>query len=141
MKETDLSALRSELAATEKPNKTLSVRKTIFALMPEILQKREDGMTLDDLVAWFAGKNIKTTRSALCNYISDFKKTEKPAAPAQRAPATKPKKAVVVQVPVPVSVAPPIENPFRKKDAGEGENEEKSSGAPNKGFIKPYKDL
>lgn len=137
MKENDLSALRSELAATEKPNKPLSVRKTIFALMPEILQKREDGMTLDDLVAWFAGKNIKTTRSALCNYISDFKKTDKPAAPVRRVSAAKPKKAAVA----PGSVVQPIENPFRKKDASEGGSEEKSSGAPNKGFIKPYKDL
>lgn len=137
MKEHDLSTLRSELAATEKPNKPLSVRKTIFALMPEILQKREDGMTLDDLVAWFAAKNIKTTRSALCNYISDFKKTEKPPEPAQGRPVAKPKKAVVALAPKPVVAA--SGNPFRKKDPGDGGSE--SSGAPNKGFIKPYQDL
>lgn len=135
MKENDLSALRSELAATEKPNKTLSVRKTIFALMPEILKKREDGMTLDDLVAWFAGKNIKTTRSALCNYISDFKKAEadKPHETSRGGAGTKQKKAVVAPVQKPVVAA---ENPFRKKDAGEGGAE-----APNKGFIKTYQDL
>jgi len=139
VKETDLSALRSELAATEKPNKTLSVRKTIFALMPEIIQKREDGMTLDDLVAWFATKNIKTTRSALCNYISDFKKAEKQPAPVRVAPVTKPKKAVVAPALARAPAEGVPENPFRKSDGGEGK--EKGSGASDKGFIKTYKDL
>lgn len=89
----DLESLRKELAAAKPPEKTLSVRKTLFALMPEILKKREN-MTLDELVDWFQDRGIKTTRSALCNYIQEHLKKHPPEpelpGPAVPAAAEKP---------------------------------------------------
>ena len=74
MESSELAALRAELADTAVPEKKLSVRKVIFSLMPEIIAKKEAGMTLDDLVAWFSAKGYQTTRSALCNYMGEHKK-------------------------------------------------------------------
>lgn len=129
MKKTDIEALRKQLASTSPPEKSFSVRKTIFALMPEILGLRAGGMTLEELVAWFAEKNVTTTRSAISRYVAEYLNKE-PSAQLNGAPRTPEQRGAQTVVPQHSVDKPPFINPLRKDSKPE-----------SKDFVKTYVDL
>lgn len=104
----DITSLRAEFVSAEVPPKKLTPRGIIFALMPEILAKRESGMSLKRIQEWFAEKGIKTSTGVISVYIADYRRTNK-----QHKKAVSRKKINHVEAPAHMPPVREFKNPLR----------------------------